>query len=75
MSQNLQYMVVIEKGPTSYGAYVPDLPGCVAVGETREEVLALIKEAVELHLEGLREQEAPIPEPCSSGEFVEVTAA
>lgn len=75
MNQNLQYMVVIERGSTSYGAYVPDLPGCIAAGETRAEVLALIKEAIELHLEGLWEQGLPIPEPCSSGEFVEVTAA
>lgn len=49
-----QYMVIIEKGETSYGAYVPDLPGCIAVSETREEVLELIKEAIEFHLEGLQ---------------------
>ncbi|MGA7953429.1 MAG: type II toxin-antitoxin system HicB family antitoxin [Gloeobacterales cyanobacterium] len=75
MSQKLQYMVVIERGAKSYGAYVPDLPGCVAVSETREEALELIREAIEFHLEGLREQGESIPEPCSSGEFVEVTAA
>lgn len=57
------YAVVIEKGETSYGAYVPDLPGCVAVGETLEEVEALIKEAIEFHLEGLRGEGLPIPEP------------
>ncbi|OKH45504.1 hypothetical protein NIES2101_26500 [Calothrix sp. HK-06] len=66
---------MIEKGETSYGAYVPDLPGCVAVSETREEVLELIKEAIEFHLEGLQEDGQPIPEPSSTGEFVEVQAA
>jgi predicted RNase H-like HicB family nuclease len=75
MSQKLRYMVVIEKGETSYGAYVPDLPGCVAVGETREEALELVKESVEFHLEGLRERGEPIPEPCSSSELVDVAAA
>lgn len=75
MNKKLQYMVIIEKGETSYGAYVPDLPGCVAVSETREEVLELIKEAIEFHLEGLKEDGQPIPEPCSTGEFVEVQAA
>jgi predicted RNase H-like HicB family nuclease len=75
MRQKLRYMVVIEKGEASYGAYVPDLPGCVAVGETREEALELIKEAVEFHLEGLREKGEPIPEPCSSSESVDIVAA
>lgn len=73
MSQKLQYIVVIERGSTSYGAYVPDIPGCVAVGETREEALILIKEAIKFHLEGLREQGQSIPEPSSSGELVEVS--
>jgi predicted RNase H-like HicB family nuclease len=75
MNQKLQYMVVIEKGTTSYGIYVPDLPGCVAVGETKEEALFLIKEAIEFHLEGLREQGQAIPQPCSSGELIEVPLA
>jgi len=70
----MRYLVVVEKGPTSYGAYVPDLPGCVAVGETREEVLASIHEAIEFHLEGLREDGQPIPPPSSSSEIVEVAA-
>jgi predicted RNase H-like HicB family nuclease len=74
MSQTLQFMVVIEQGTTSYGAYVPDLPGCVAVGETRDEVLELIQEAIELHLEDLQEQGYYVPQPSSSGEFVKVTA-
>jgi predicted RNase H-like HicB family nuclease len=61
----MNYSVVIEKGETSYGAYVPDLPGCVAVGETREEVEALIAEAIQFHLEMLQEEGLPIPEPTS----------
>jgi len=68
-------MVVVEEGPTSFGAYVPDLPGCVAVGETRDEVLDLIKEAIELHIEGLRDAGTEIPKPHVSSEFVEVQAA
>ena len=52
----MRYLVVVEKGPKSYGAYVPDLPGCVAAGESREEVLTLIHEAIELHLESLKEE-------------------
>ena len=53
----MDYVVIVEKGETSYGAYVPDLPGCVAVGETREEAMQLIREAIEFHLEGL----PPVP--------------
>ena len=71
----MRYAVIIEKGETSFGAYVPDLPGCVAVGETKEEVLKLIHEAIEFHIEGLREDGEPIPEPSSSIEYIEVRAA
>jgi predicted RNase H-like HicB family nuclease len=71
----VKYVVIVEQGENSIGAYVPDLPGCVAVGETKEEVLRLIGEAVEVHLEGLREDGLPIPEPSSSSEYVEVGAA
>ncbi|MBX3055175.1 MAG: type II toxin-antitoxin system HicB family antitoxin [Anaerolineae bacterium] len=70
----MEYMVVIEKGENSYGAYVPDLPGCVAVGDTREEVLALIQEAIVLHLELLQEDGLPIPQPHSMSEYVAVMA-
>jgi len=70
----MKYAVVIEKGPKSYGAYVPDLPGCVAVGDSRAEVMALIQEAVQLHLEQLRQQGEKVPPPSSSIEFVEVAA-
>jgi predicted RNase H-like HicB family nuclease len=71
----MRYLVVVEKGPQSFGAYVPDLPGCVAAGASREEVLTLIREAIEFHVEGLREDGLPIPQPQSSGEVVEVQAA
>lgn len=67
----MRYAVVIEKGPTSYGAYVPDLPGCVAVGETVEEVRRLIAEAVALHLEALQREGLAVPEPSSRCEYVE----
>ena len=71
----MRYMVVVERGETSWGAHVPDLPGCVAVGETREEVLQLIREAIELHIDGLKEDGLPVPTPSSEGEFVEIGAA
>jgi len=71
----VQFTVIVEEGPASWGAYVPDLPGCVAVGETRAEVLQLIREAIEFHLEELKEQGEPVPEPHSYGEVVEVHAA
>jgi len=68
----MQYMVVVERGEGSFGAYVPDLPGCVAVAETREEVLALIREAIQLHLDSLREDGTKAPPPSSSVEYVQV---
>ena len=71
---SMKYVVVVEKGPDSFGAYAPDLPGCSVVGETREEALQLIREAIELHLQSLKEQGARIPEPVSSIEFVDVAA-
>ena len=58
-----RYMVVVERGETSWGAHVPDLPGCVAVGETREDVLHLIREAIELHIEGLEQDGFSVPPP------------
>lgn len=68
----MRYAIVIEKSETGFGAYVPDLPGCVAVGETREETSRLIKEAVEFHLEGMREDGVEAPDPTSVAEYVEV---
>jgi predicted RNase H-like HicB family nuclease len=71
----VEYLVVIEKGESSYGAYVPDLPGCVAVGETRREVLKLIREGIELHIEAMREAGEAIPPPTSKSEVVRIRAA
>ena len=70
----MRYLVIVEKGPTSFGAYVPDLPGCVAAGETKEEVLTLIHEAIEFHIEGLKEDGIAVPPPSSSSELVEIAA-
>jgi predicted RNase H-like HicB family nuclease len=70
----MRYLVVVEEGPTSFGAYVPDLPGCCAVGESRDEALRLIEEAITFHLEGLRLEGDAIPVPHSSGELIEVAA-
>ena len=64
--------VAIEKGERNYSADVPDVPGCVSVGETVEEVKAEIREAIEFHLEGMREDGLPIPKPSSRAEYVEV---
>jgi predicted RNase H-like HicB family nuclease len=71
----MKYLIIIERGKTSFGAYVPDLPGCVAVGETEAEVLELIHEAIEFHLEGLRDEGSTIPLPRSNFGFIEVPAA
>ena len=70
----MQYLVVIEKGSSSFGAYVPDLPGCVAVGGTRAEVTKLIHEAIEFDVEGMQEDGLSIPEAHSTSELVEVNA-
>jgi predicted RNase H-like HicB family nuclease len=70
----MDYVVIIEKGENSFGAYVPDLPGCVAIGESREEVMTLIREAIEFHVGGLREDGRPVPPPASSIELVRVAA-
>ena len=69
----MKYLVIIEQGPTSFGAYVPDLPGCVAVGETREEVASLIQEAIQFHIEGMKEDGIAIPAAHSSSELVEAS--
>ena len=67
----MEHLVIVEQGDASYGAYVPDLPGCVAVGETHDEAMELIREAIELHIESLRENGEPVPVPHS---FVEKVA-
>jgi predicted RNase H-like HicB family nuclease len=70
----LRYAVVIEKGAKGFGAYVPDLPGCIAAARTRAEVVKLIQDALEFHIEGLKQEGEPVPKPTSSVEFVEVAA-
>ncbi len=69
----MKYAVIIEKGPNSYGAQVPDLPGCIAVAETRDDVCRLIQEAIELYVEALEEEGLSAPEP-QSYELVEIPA-
>jgi predicted RNase H-like HicB family nuclease len=71
----MRYAIVIEKGPTSYGAYVPDLPGCIAVGDTEQEVRELIVEAIDFHIEGMRENGEDVPEPRTQVEYVEIRNA
>lgn len=71
----MQYVVIFEEGDNSYGAYVPDLPGCVAIGETMDEVRRLIAEAIEFHIESLREDGCVVPPPSSTVEFIEIPAA
>jgi len=70
----MRYLVIIEEGPTSFGAYVPDLPGCIAVGESHEEVLQLIHEAIEFHLDGLKQERQIVPQPHFSSTLIEVYA-
>ena len=71
----MRYAIVIEQGETSYGAYVPDLPGCVAAAPSRAEVVKLIHEAIAEHLHLLREEGMPVPKPHSTAEYAEVEAA
>ena len=70
----MRYAVVIEKAESNYSAYVPDLPGCVATGTSQSEVEASIREAIEFHLAGLREDGSPIPPPLSKVEYVDIAA-
>ncbi len=68
----MRYLVILEKGENSYGAYIPDLPGCAVVAETREEALKLIREAIALHVKTLREDGGTVPEPASTTEYLQV---
>lgn len=71
----MKYTVIYEEGPTSWGAYVPDLPGVIATGSSREEVEPLIHEAVQFHIEGLREEGLAVPAPASFAGVVDVESA
>lgn len=70
----MKYMVIYESGPTSWGAYVPDLPGVIVVGDSHDEVERLIREAVEFHLEGMREEGISIPPPSSFAGVLEINS-
>lgn len=70
----MKYLVVVEDGDSSFGAYVPDLPGCIAVACSRSEVMELIHDAIELHLEDLKDQGLEVPVPHSSPELIDVAA-
>jgi predicted RNase H-like HicB family nuclease len=70
----MRYAIVIENAGGNYSAYVPDLPGCIATGETLAGTEQAIREAIKFHLDGLREDGAPIPPPSSRVEYVEVAA-
>lgn len=70
----MKFAVVIEKAESNYSAYVPDLPGCVATGDTLAETESQIREAIELHLQGMKEDGLPIPEPSSAVDYIEVAA-
>ena len=70
----MKYAVVIEKAEGNYSAYVPDLPGCIATGSTVQEVESEIREAIAFHIEGMREDGTPIPEPTSKVEYIELAA-
>lgn len=71
----MRYAVIVERGGNGFGAYVPDLPGCAAVGQTKDKTLRLIQEAIKLHLQSMREEGLTPPEPSSSSEYVEVGVA
>lgn len=70
-----RYAVVIERGPENLSAYVPDQPGCVTTGKTEAEIQHNIREAIELHLEGMQEDGDPIPEPSTSVSYIELQVA
>lgn len=70
----MRYAIVIEKADGNYSAYVPDLPGCVATGATVEEAESQIREAIEFHLDGLREDGIAIPQPTSRVDYIDVAA-
>lgn len=68
----MKYTIIIEKGPTGYGAYVPDLPGCIALVASEPEAREQIREAIDFHIQGLQEEGIPVPLPASSSDEVEV---
>lgn len=69
------YLIIIEKSKDGYGAFSPDIPGCIAIGDTRREVKKLIKEAIQFHLEGLKEDGLDVPVPRSEAEYLSIAVA
>ena len=69
-----KYLIIVEKTETGYSAYSPDVPGCASTGQTKEEVESNIQEAIQFHLEGLREEGYPIPEPSTYSSYIDVAA-
>ena len=69
-----KYLIIVEKTPTGFSIYLPDLPGCIATGHTREEVELNMKEAIKFHIEGLKEEGYPIPKPSTESLYLEVMA-
>ncbi len=67
-----RFLIVIEKTKGNYSAYSPDLPGCVATGKTREQVTRNMHQAIEMHVQGLREDNLPVPKSCSFAEYIAV---
>jgi predicted RNase H-like HicB family nuclease len=70
----MTYLAIYEKTATGYSAYVPDLPGCITTGRTMNETARLMQEAIDFHIEGLREDGLPIPEPATAAGYVEASA-
>ena len=70
----MKYLIIIEKSETGYSAYSPDLPGCISTGSTTEETEKNMREAIEFHIDGLREEGYEIPEPTSRSSYVEIAA-
>lgn len=70
----MKYLIVLEKSETGYSAYSPDVPGCVSTGTTQEETVANMKEAIEFHIDGLKAEGLPVPEPVSHSAYIEIAA-
>lgn len=70
----MEFLVILERGNSSYGAYVPDLPGCVAVGDSRRRAMKLIRKAIPMHIRAMRDSGEPVPAPTTRGEIVKIKA-